>query len=73
MHFLKEGLLPAINYGMRHRDVSVRVGATDILVSMIDHDPSLVRQTIYEQIHKRLPPLTDTLLDLLLVEVDLGV
>ena len=73
VHFLKEGLLPAINFGMRHRDVSVRVGATDILVSMIDHDPSLVRQTIYEQIHKRLPPLTDTLIDLLLVEVDLGV
>ncbi len=73
MHFLKEGLLPAINFGMRHRDVSVRVGATDILVSMIDHDPSLVRQTIYEQIQKRLPPLTDTLIDLLLVEVDLGV
>ncbi|KAL2159908.1 hypothetical protein VTH06DRAFT_2041 [Thermothelomyces fergusii] len=73
VHFLKEGLLPAINYGMRHRDVSVRVGATDILVSMIDHDPSLVRQTIYEQIQKRLPPLTDTLIDLLLVEVDLGV
>jgi protein phosphatase-4 regulatory subunit 3 len=73
VHFLKEGLLPAINFGMRHRDVSVRVGATDILVSMIDHDPSLVRQTIYEQIQKRLPPLTDTLIDLLLVEVDLGV
>ncbi|AEO55350.1 hypothetical protein MYCTH_2299079 [Thermothelomyces thermophilus ATCC 42464] len=73
VHFLKEGLLPAINYGMRHRDVSVRVGATDILVSMIDHDPSLVRQTIYEQIQKRLQPLTDTLIDLLLVEVDLGV
>jgi protein phosphatase-4 regulatory subunit 3 len=73
VHFLKEGLLPAINFGMRHRDVSVRVGATDILVSMIDHDPSLVRQTIYEQIQKRLAPLTDTLIDLLLVEVDLGV
>jgi protein phosphatase-4 regulatory subunit 3 len=73
VHFLKEGLLPAINFGMRHRDVSVRVGATDILVSMIDHDPSLVRQTIYEQIQKRLQPLTDTLIDLLLVEVDLGV
>ncbi|KAK4152515.1 hypothetical protein C8A00DRAFT_34816 [Chaetomidium leptoderma] len=73
VHFLKEGLLPAINFGMRHRDTSVRVGATDILVSMIDHDPSLVRQTIYEQIQKRMPPLTDTLVDLLLVEVDLGV
>jgi protein phosphatase-4 regulatory subunit 3 len=76
LNFLKQGLLVAINYGMRHRDVSVRVGATDILVSMIDHDPSMVRQTVYDQVHNkpmRLPALTETLIDLLLVEVDLGV
>ncbi|KAL2134672.1 hypothetical protein VTI74DRAFT_11183 [Chaetomium olivicolor] len=73
VHFLKQGLLAVINFGMRHIDVSVRVGATDILVSMIDHDPSLVRQTIYDQIQRHHPPLTDTLIDLLLVEVDLGV
>lgn len=73
VHFLKQGLLLVINFGMRHMDVAVRVGATDILVSMIDHDPTLVRQTIYDQIHRGNPPLTDTLIDLLLVEVDLGV
>jgi protein phosphatase-4 regulatory subunit 3 len=73
LHFLNQGLLPVINFGLRHLDVSVRVGATDILVSMIDHDPSLVRQTIYEQIQRQSPPLTDTLIGLLLVEVDLGI
>lgn len=72
-HLLSQGLLPVINFGLRHFDVSVRVGATDILVSMIDHDPSLVRLTIYEQIQRDSAPLTDTLIDLLLVEVDLGI
>ncbi|KAK4165944.1 component of IIS longevity pathway SMK-1-domain-containing protein [Cladorrhinum sp. PSN259] len=72
-NFLQQGLLPVINFGLRHSDVSVRVGATDILVSVIDHDPSLIRKTIYEQIARKTPPLTDTLIDLLLVEVDLGI
>ncbi|KAK4231356.1 component of IIS longevity pathway SMK-1-domain-containing protein [Podospora fimiseda] len=72
-NFLQQGLLPVINFGLRHPDVSVRVGATDILVSVIDHDASLIRKTLYEQIARKTPPLTDTLIDLLLVEVDLGI
>lgn len=72
-NFLAHGLLQVINYGLRSFDVSVRVGATDILVSMIDHDPQMIRQTIYRQIHEKQMPLTDTLIDLLLVEADLGI
>ncbi|KAH9909051.1 DUF625-domain-containing protein [Xylariomycetidae sp. FL2044] len=72
-NFLAHGLLHVINFGLRHNDVAVRVGATDILVSMIDHDPQMIRQMIYRQIHEKQPPLTDSLIDLLLVEVDLGV
>lgn len=72
-NFLNHGLLQVINFGLRHSDVSVRVGATDILVSMIDHDPQMIRQTIYRQISENQVPLTDSLIDLLLVEVDLGV
>jgi protein phosphatase-4 regulatory subunit 3 len=72
-NFLAHGLLQVINFGLRNPDVSVRVGATDILVSMIDHDPQLIRQTIYRQMSDGELPLTDTLIDLLLVEVDLGV
>ncbi|KAL1866108.1 hypothetical protein VTK73DRAFT_4901 [Phialemonium thermophilum] len=72
-NFLSYGLLPVINFGLRNLDVSVRVGATDILVSMIEHDPQLVRHTIYRQLHEKQQPLTDTLIDLLLVEVDLGI
>ncbi|KUI68241.1 hypothetical protein VM1G_04454 [Cytospora mali] len=70
---LNHGLLAVINFGLRNFDTSVRVGATDILVSMIDHDPHMIRHTLFRQILAKQPPLTDTLIDLLLVEVDLGV
>lgn len=70
---LTHGLLTVIHYGLRNYDVSVRVGATDILVSMIDHDPHMIRHTLFRQILSKQAPLTDTLIDLLLVEVDLGV
>ena len=33
----------------------------------------MIRQTIYRQMHENQPSLTDSLIDLLLVEVDLGV
>ncbi|KAL8285514.1 hypothetical protein RB597_002535 [Gaeumannomyces tritici] len=72
-NFLTHGLLQVVNFGLRNPDVSVRVGATDILVSMIDNDPQMIRQTTYRQQRENQPPLTDTLIDLLLVEVDLGI
>lgn len=72
-NFIAHGLLQVINFGLRHGDVAVRVGATDVLVSMIDHDPHMIRQTLYRQIQDNHPLLTDSLVDLLLVEADLGV
>lgn len=72
-NLLQHGLLQVINFGLRSPDVAVRVGATDILVSMIDHDPQMIRHTIYRQISEKQAPLTDSLIDLLLVEVDLGI
>ncbi|PTD04486.1 hypothetical protein FCULG_00001656 [Fusarium culmorum] len=72
-NFLAHGLLQVINFGLRHHDVGVRVGATDIMISIIDHDPQMIRQTLYRQVHEKVTPLTDSLIDLLLVEVDLGV
>lgn len=72
-NFLAHGLLSVINFALRHNDVGVRVGATDVLVSMIDHDPQMIRQTIIRQLHEKQTPLTDSLIDLLLVEADLGV
>lgn len=72
-NFIAHGLLQVIHFGLRHKDVSVRVGATDILISIIDHDPQMIRQTIYRQMHENQSSLIDSLIDLLLVEVDLGV
>lgn len=70
---LSHGLLNVIHFGLRNADVSVRVGATDVLVSMIDHDPHMIRHTLFRQILQKQAPLTDVLIELLLVEVDLGV
>lgn len=72
-NFLAHGLLSVITFALRHSNVAVRVGATDILVSMIDHDPQMIRQTIFRQISEKQTPLTDSLIDLLLVEADLNV
>ncbi|KAG8425058.1 Platinum sensitivity protein [Metarhizium acridum] len=72
-NFIAHGLLQVIHFGLKHGDVAVRVGATDILVSIIDHDPQMIRQTIFRQMHENTPSLVDSLIELLLVEVDLGV
>ncbi|KAL3426110.1 suppressor of mek1 [Phlyctema vagabunda] len=72
-NLLGHGLLSVINFALHHSDVGVRVGATDVLVSMIDHDPQMIRQTIFRQISEKQTPLTDSLIELLLVEADLGV
>ncbi|KAH6671872.1 component of IIS longevity pathway SMK-1-domain-containing protein [Halenospora varia] len=72
-NFLAHGLISVITFALRHNDVAVRVAATDVLVSMIDHDPQMIRQTIFRQINEKQMPLTDSLIDLLLVEADLGV
>lgn len=74
-NFLTHGLHQVISFGLRNFDVTVRVGATDILISMIDHDPQMIRHAIFQQIRERQlqSPLIDTLIDLLLVETDLGI
>ena len=51
----------------------MRIAGTDVLVAMIDHDASMMRTFIFKQINEKIVPLTDTLIELLLVEVDLGV
>lgn len=72
-NFLNHGLLLVINFALRHTDPSVRVGASDVLVSMIDHDSAMIRQTIHRQMSEKQTPLTDSLIDFLLAESDLGV
>ncbi|EME45032.1 hypothetical protein DOTSEDRAFT_70917 [Dothistroma septosporum NZE10] len=72
-NFIHHGLFTVITFALRNLDPSVRVAGTDILVSLIDHDAHLVRSHIFKSISEKTVPLTDTLIELLLVEVDLGV
>ncbi|KAH0537593.1 hypothetical protein FGG08_005625 [Glutinoglossum americanum] len=71
--FIQNGLFHVINFALRHPDASVRIAGTDVLVAMIDHDPTMMRAFIFKQINEKQTPLTDTLIELLLVEIDLGV
>ncbi|GAB7349749.1 hypothetical protein MBLNU459_g0479t1 [Dothideomycetes sp. NU459] len=72
-HFIQGGLLDVVTFALRHQDAAVRVAGTDILVALIDHDPLMMRTYIFKAINEKAKPLTDTLIELLLVEVDLGV
>ncbi|KAI5356779.1 putative PH-like domain superfamily protein [Septoria linicola] len=72
-NFIHHGLFNTITYALRHHDAAVRVAGTDVLVSLIDHDAHVVRNHIIKALHEKTVPLTDVLIELLLVEVDLGV
>lgn len=72
-NFINHGLLRVITFAILNKEASIRVAGTDILVAMIDHDPAMVRAYIYKAINEKKTPLTETLIELLLVEVDLGV
>lgn len=67
------GLFPTVSYALQHHDSAVRVAGTEILVAIIDHDVTLIRTYIYRALTEKAKPLTDTLIELLLVEPDLGV
>ena len=71
--FINHGLLRVITFAVLNREAALRVSGTDILVAMIDHDPSMVRGYILKSISEKKTPLTETLIELLLVESDLGV
>lgn len=72
-NFIQNGLLSVITFALLNKDASIRIAGTDILVAMIDHDAGMVRSYIFKAIAEKKTPLTDTLIELLLVEVDLGV
>ncbi|KAF2789199.1 DUF625-domain-containing protein [Melanomma pulvis-pyrius CBS 109.77] len=72
-NFIHNGLLEVIQFALKHHDASVRVAGIDILVALIDHDALMVRSYIFKAIQEKGKPLTDTLIELLLIEVDLGV
>jgi protein phosphatase-4 regulatory subunit 3 len=72
-NFLSNGLFGVIIFALRHPDPAVRVAGIDILIILIEHDAVLVRAHLFKSITDKTKPLTDTLIELLLIEVDLGV
>lgn len=72
-NFVDNGILDVITFAVLHPDASIRVAGTDILVAMIDHDPNMMRSYIFKAMDENKTPLTDTLINLLLIEDDLGV
>ena len=72
-NFIQNGLLNVIVFALAQQEAPTRIAGTDILVAMIDHDASMVRSHIFKAINEKRTPLTATLVDLLLVETDLGV
>ncbi|KAF2144112.1 uncharacterized protein K452DRAFT_153248 [Aplosporella prunicola CBS 121167] len=72
-NFIHGGLFTVITFALRHSDAAVRVAGTDVLVALIDHDAIMMRGQIFKAINEKQKPLTDTLIELLLVETDLGV
>lgn len=72
-NFIACGLFPIITYALQQVDETVRVAGTDILVAIIDHDAVLMRSYVFKSINEKTKPITETLIELLLVETDLGI
>ncbi|KAK6335928.1 Platinum sensitivity protein [Orbilia blumenaviensis] len=72
-NFIQHGLFNVIDYALQNDDPATRIAGTEILVCMIDNDPLMMRNFIFKQIQDKTKPLTDTLIELLLSEQDMGV
>jgi protein phosphatase 4 regulatory subunit 3 len=72
-NFIQHGLFSVITFAVKHPDPSMRTTGIDILVALLDHDPNMMRGYMLKAVHEKKSPLTDTLIELLHAETDLGV
>lgn len=72
-HFNQHNLMRVITFAYQNKDAAVRVAGADILAALLEHDPAMMRSYVFKAINEKRTPLTDTLIEVLLVEVDLGV
>ena len=72
-NFIAHGLFQVITFAVKHPNPSMRTTGIDILVALLDHDPTMMRGFMLQAVHEKKVPLTDTLIDLLHAETDLGV
>ncbi|KAJ5146027.1 uncharacterized protein N7515_000591 [Penicillium bovifimosum] len=72
-NFISHGLFAVIAFAVKHVNPAMRTTGIDILVALLDHDPVMMRSYMLKAVNEKKTPLTDTLIDLLHVETDLGV
>lgn len=72
-NFISHGLFNVITFAVKHVEPSMRTTGIDILVALLDHDPNMMRGYMLRAVHEKKVPLTDTLIELLHAETDLGV
>ncbi|KAJ5165108.1 uncharacterized protein N7500_006938 [Penicillium coprophilum] len=72
-NFISHGLFAVIAFAVKHLNPAMRTTGIDILVVLLDHDPVMMRGYMLKAVNEKKTPLTDTLIDLLHVETDLGV
>ncbi|ODQ70862.1 hypothetical protein LIPSTDRAFT_56782 [Lipomyces starkeyi NRRL Y-11557] len=70
--FVKKGLFDVIDFALRDDIPNVRIAGTELILSIIDHDPSFVRSVVLKKANEN-TSIIDTLIDLLLTETDFGV
>ncbi|KAL2370350.1 hypothetical protein RJZ57_005220 [Blastomyces gilchristii] len=72
-NFIGHGLFSVIAFAVKHPNPALRTTGIDILVALLDHDPLMMRGYMLKAVNENRVPLTDTLIDLLHAETDLGV
>ncbi|KAJ5737604.1 uncharacterized protein N7483_002729 [Penicillium malachiteum] len=72
-NFIGHGLFAVIAFAVKHPNPAMRTTGIDILVALLDHDPVMMRGYMLKAVNEKKTPLTDTLIDLLHTETDLGV
>ncbi|KAJ5524232.1 hypothetical protein N7494_010882 [Penicillium frequentans] len=72
-NFINHGLFAVIAFAVKHPNPAMRTTGIDILVALLDHDPVMMRGYMLKAVNEKKTPLTDTLIDLLHAETDLGV
>lgn len=72
-NFISHGLFNVIKFAIQHPNPSMRTTGIDILVALLDHDPMMMRGYMLKAVHEQKSPLTDTMIELLHAETDLGV
>lgn len=72
-NLISHGLFAVIAFAIKHQNPAIRTTGIDILVALLDHDPLMMRGYMLKAVNEKKTPLTDTLIELLHTETDLGV